>query len=73
MGYPELRVDVVQVPLQSHPSLVKLGLLYVSTTCQVTLARSRIFLEDGTLMLSAFLDSLASSTLLFTQKMVLLI
>jgi hypothetical protein len=73
MGYPELRVDVVQAPLQSHPSLVKLGLLYVSTTCQVTLARSCIFLEDGTLTLSAFLDSLASSALLFAQKMVLLI
>jgi hypothetical protein len=41
IGSPELRADMVQALLQSHPSLVKLqfGLVYISTTCQVTLTR----------------------------------
>jgi hypothetical protein len=73
IGYPELRADTVQALLQSHPNLVKLGLVYISTTCQVSLARSHIFLEDGTLTLSAFLDSLPSSALLFAQKMMMVL
>ena len=40
IGYPELRADMVQVLLKSHPKLVKLGLMYVLITHQVTLARS---------------------------------
>ncbi len=74
IGYPELRADMVQALLKSHPNLVKLGLMYLSTTYQVTFAHSHLsfsFLEAGTLMQSAFLDSLPSSALLFAQKMMM--
>jgi hypothetical protein len=38
---------VVQALLKSHPNLVKLGPMYLSTTYQATSARSHLFLEDG--------------------------
>jgi hypothetical protein len=72
IGYPELQADMVQVLLKSHPKLMKLGLMYLLITYQVTLARSHVsfsFLEDSTSMLSAYLDSLPSSVLLCVQKM----
>jgi hypothetical protein len=43
IGYPELQADMVQVLLKSYPNLVKLGLMYLSATYQVTLARSHLF------------------------------
>jgi hypothetical protein len=42
IGYPELDADMVQVLLKSHPDLIKLGLMYLLTTYQVTLVRSHL-------------------------------
>ena len=68
IGYPEMRMDMVQTVLASHKHLHGLGLMYVNFTFFTYISLTFLYIVVGTLTLSAYRLSKTCENLHYMQK-----